>query len=240
MVLLLSALALLARHVARGGLCFVAGRPRASPRARALTAARRASDEAREQKVTPTNYVLGVGFDSEDVDGLAAALAKTGAAGLWDMASFEPIPVTDANPKEIPKYKRWMDERQFGRLARNLRPQASDETVEILFMTLAQGNGGFIQKDIIEKYLESWGRDSFNSGAFQGTVLGAKANMAFAYWFLYVFAPFCTYFFFLRAPLLGFTGLDLLPGTPKFWERGAAAAGAAAAAAAGGGAPPGM
>ncbi|CAK0906810.1 unnamed protein product [Prorocentrum cordatum] len=43
--------------------------------------------------------------------------------------------------------------------------------------------------------------------------------MMFAYWFLYVFAPFCSYFFFLRAPLLQFLGLDLLPGTPKFWER---------------------
>jgi len=220
--LLLPALALLAHRAAGGGRGFVGGRPRAAPRARSPRAARRASDNSRpvEQKVTPADYILGSGFDRADVDGLASALAKTGAAGVWDMTSFEPIPVTEANPVEIPKYKRWMDGRQFAQAARRLRPQCSDETAEILFMTLAQGNGGFIQKDNVEGYLSSWGKTNFNSGAFQGTMLGAKVNMMFAYWFLYVFAPFCSYFFFLRAPLLQFLGLDLLPGTPKFWERG--------------------
>lgn len=180
-----------------------------------------------EARTTVTEFFTGA-VDNSEMEALAAKVAETTSDGLWDMTEFELLTAEnsfqyDGRPiVQPPKYERWMDSVQFLDVAKRLRPETSDKIITALFMVLAQGNAGYIQKFKVDEYLSSWrgGNSGFNSGAFQATAFGAKLNMGFAYWFLNIFAPFCTYFFFLRAPGIQFLGIDLLPGTPKFWEKG--------------------
>jgi len=182
----------------------------------------RATDE--EASVSIGEFMLGTGCEGTELDALATSLAQTTSDKLWDMTDFPKMastsPVSGIVQQEIPKYQRWMSESQFQAAAKRIQPSVNAKTVDTLFKVLAGGNGGFIMKDKVDGALQSWGGTStFNAGAFQASMLGAKLNIGFAYWFLNIFAPFCTYFFFLRPPLLNFLGIDLLPGLPKWWMR---------------------
>lgn len=169
--------------------------------------------------------MLGTGYEDAELEALAASIAQTTGDKLWDMTNFPKMesvaPVRGAVPTELPKYQRWMDESQFQAAAKKISPSLNPKTADALFKVLAGGNGGFIMKGKVDGALESWGGTStFNAGAFQTSMLFAKLNVGFAYWFLNIFAPFCTYFFFLRPPLLQYLGIDLLPTVPKWWMRG--------------------
>jgi len=177
-----------------------------------------------EKQVSVGDFMLGAGYEAAELETLAASIAQTTSDKLWDMTDFPKMeaasPVKGAVPKELPKYKRWMNEMQFQAAAKRISPSSSGKTADVLFKVLAQGNGGFLMKEKAESALQYWGGTStFNAAAFQTSMLGAKFNIGFAYWFLNIFAPFCTYFFFLRPPLLQYLGIDLLPNFPKWWIR---------------------
>lgn len=178
-----------------------------------------------ETVVSVGDFMLGTGYENAKLEALAASMAQTTGDKLWDMTDFPKAesasPVAGVVPKELPKYKRWMNEIQFQAAAKRISPSSDGKTADVLFKVLAGGNGGFIMKEKVDGALQSWGGTStFNAGAFQTSMLGAKFNIGFAYWFLNIFAPFCTYFFFLRPPLLQYLGIDFLPGLPKWWTRG--------------------
>lgn len=119
----------------------------------------------------------------------------------------------------FPKYKRWMTEKQFREGMAKIRSGTSKEDAAALFMILSSG-APYLEKPKADAAVGSWsdGQGGFNAGGFQATQLGAKSAVGFGFFFLYAFAPFSTYFFFLRAPLLIYLGIDLLPGQPRFWE----------------------
>lgn len=176
------------------------------------------------------DFVLGTNVDKAEVESLAASVAKATTDGLWDMCEFERL------EKELPKYERFLDGVQFQQAARKLSPGVSDAAIQAVFMVLAKGRAGWIVKGAVDPVVADWsgGLDgSFDAGAFNFSWFASKANVAFAYWFLNIFAPFCSYFFFVRGPLKAYVGIDLLPGTPNFWERGPPPAAADAVQAAG-------
>eukprot|EP00931_Biecheleriopsis_adriatica_P123016 TRINITY_DN98073_c0_g1_i1.p1 TRINITY_DN98073_c0_g1~~TRINITY_DN98073_c0_g1_i1.p1 ORF type:complete len:257 (+),score=26.01 TRINITY_DN98073_c0_g1_i1:50-820(+) len=173
--------------------------------------------------ISVLDFLAETNVDKAEVETLAAGIAKATTNGLWDMTDFEPLET------ELPKYERFMDGVQFQTAARKLSPGVSDAAIQAVFMVLAKGRAGFIQKSAVDPTVAGWsnGLDgTFDAGGFNSSWLVSKANIAFAYWFLNVFAPFCTYFFFIRGPLKSYVGIDLLPGVPNFWERGPPAAGA--------------
>lgn len=180
-----------------------------------------------EKQISIGDFMLGAGYEGAELEALAASVAQTTGDKLWDMTDFPKMestgatdPVTGAVAAELPKYKRWMDESQFQAAVMSISASSNPKTADALFKVLAGGNGGFLMKGKVDENLESWGGTStFNAGAFQTSMLSAKLNVGFAYWFLNIFAPFCTYFFFLRPPLVQYLGIDLLPTVPKFWMR---------------------
>lgn len=180
--------------------------------------------------ISLTDFVLETNFDKAEAEALAGSVAEATADKLWDMTEFEPL--NKAGTPELPRGERWMDGVQFQAAARKLKPDASDAAIQAVFMVLARGNAGYIVKEVVGPVIAGWscGPDgSFDSGAFQLAWAVSKANVVFAVWFLNVFAPFCTYFFFIRGPLKAFLGIDFLPGVPNFWDRGAPPAAADAA-----------
>lgn len=203
---------------------FVPASPRLPARAGLPLARRRAGGGGGEgdkpKDVLPNSeFMMGSGFDQVELEDVAALLSQGGSDRLWDAASFGAEYDTE-DLKEIPRYRRWLTIRQVEAVLGRLRPGTSPTTASALVMTIS-GGSGFLQKNKVQEAFDSWsGGGAFSSGAFGATMMQSRAAVAFSFWFLNVFAPFCTYFFFLRPPLKSFTGLDLLPGLPEWWNRG--------------------
>jgi len=198
-------------------------RSRQTPARRAGIRHRAEAENAKD--VLPNSaFMLGAGFNGAELEDLAKRVSQSSGKELWDMTEFVPMKrpsySADENFKQLPKYERWMDSAQFIDAMKGLRPGTSTEAAAALGLTLS-GGSGFIQKERVEEAIGFWRSEGggFNGGAFNLSLLQARSSVAFSFWFLNVFAPFCTYFFFLRPALCTFFGIDLLPGVPKFWDR---------------------
>lgn len=185
--------------------------------ARRVAVQHRAGAELVTKDVLPNNnFMMGLGFDAEELEEVAARVSQSSSDELWDMTDFAPL----ESFTQLPKYERWMSLPQVYAALKRLRPGTS-ETAAAAFLMSISGGSGFLQKYKVQEAIDSWRSGqggSFSAGAFSFSLAKARASVAFSFWFLNVFAPFCTYFFFLRPPLQIFAGIELLPGVPQWWN----------------------
>lgn len=159
------------------------------------------------------------------MDAAASKVSQISGDKFWDVTDFPPMVkpdyIKDEAWEQLPKYKRWMNPVQWRSACDRLGAKMSRKEAEVLFGAIA-GGAGFVEKFKVDEALSAWGGGAggaYNPGAFQASLFRARFAVSFGYWFLYLFAPFATYFFFLRPPLKIFLGVDLLPGLPEFWAR---------------------
>mmetsp|Transcript_46243 Transcript_46243/g.100527 ORF Transcript_46243/g.100527 Transcript_46243/m.100527 type:complete len:243 (-) Transcript_46243:177-905(-) len=173
--------------------------------------------------LTSMDFLLGAKASSEEVSDVAARVSKSSSDELWKLASWKPQTppswAMNENMKwtEVPIEERYLDAKQFRAVAEKLGIQANVAAVDSVFSCFT-GGSGFAEKGKVDDALQNWGAGgSFNSGAFEASLLGARVQVFLAYGWLYGMSSFCGAFFFGRPILFGITGIDLFPSIRQWW-----------------------